>query len=165
MVSDNQFLGSFRLTGIPPRPAGKGLVEFEFAIDSDGILTVTAEALDNLGNKASIKITSQRCSFDSDEIEKMIREAERFAEEDKIIKQNVLAKNEVERFAYLAKSRIVNEKRLSQLNRDKIINAATNTLEWVQMHPAEDKLIYEGKLQNLKDVVIPIAGNILRDEL
>ena len=167
MISDNHFLGNFLLDGIPRLPRGVPKLNVTFAIDSDGILTVTAvdKTPGSTGNTASIKITSEMSSLDSDEIERMIRDAERFAEEDKIIKQNVLAKNNLEQLAYLARSRIENEGDVSKSNRDKIGEAATNTLDWIKMHPAEDKLVYEERLLNLKNLVIPIAGNIFRDEL
>ena len=91
---DNRPLGRFDLTGIPPSPRGTPQIEVEFSIDANGILTVTATEL-KTGKKADIKITNSG-GIPSDEIERMKREAEAHAAEDKHRRELVDLKNRAE---------------------------------------------------------------------
>ncbi|KFM75993.1 glucose-regulated protein, partial [Stegodyphus mimosarum] len=88
MTKDNHILGSFDLTGIPPAPRGVPQIEVTFEIDVNGILKVTAEDK-GTGNKEKITITNDHNRLTPDDIERMIRDAEQFAEDDKKVKEKV----------------------------------------------------------------------------
>merc|ERR1711957_531744 len=92
MVKDNHLLGKFEMGGIPPAPRGQPQIEVTFEIDSNGILNVGAE--DKATGKAEkITITNDKGRLSEEQIEKMIKEAEQFTDEDKKVKERVDAKN------------------------------------------------------------------------
>lgn len=82
MTKDNHILGKFDLTGIPPAPRGVPQIEVTFEIDVNGILHVTAEDK-GTGNKNKITITNDHNRLSPEDIERMINDAEKFADEDK----------------------------------------------------------------------------------
>ena len=91
MTKDNNFLGQFELAGIPPAPRGIPQIEVTFQIDSNGILKVSAE--DKVAGKVqSLTITNKRDRLSQDEIERMIKEGEEAAEEDKKQVERINAK-------------------------------------------------------------------------
>lgn len=95
MTKDNHVLGKFDLTGIPPSPRGVPQIEVTFEIDVNGILKVTAEDK-GTGNKNNIVINSNTNRLSPEDIDRMIKDSERFADEDKKLKERVDAKNELE---------------------------------------------------------------------
>ena len=95
MTKDNHLLGKFDLTGVPPAPRGVPQIEVTFEIDVNGILKVSAEDK-GTGNKNNIVINNNQNRLSPEEIERMIKDAEKFADEDKKVKERVEAKNELE---------------------------------------------------------------------
>ena len=91
-TKDNHKLGSFDMTGIPPAPKGVGKVEVTFALDENSILTVTGQDMGNK-NKKSISITNDKGRLSQREIDKMIRDAEKYAEEDRLYKEKSEARH------------------------------------------------------------------------
>lgn len=111
MAADNITLGRFQLTGIPPAPRGVPQIQVTFDIDANGIVSVSAK---DLGTGKEQKITiSATSTLSQDEIERMIKDAERFAEEDKKKREKIEAKNKADSLVYES------EKMLSDL-KDKI---------------------------------------------
>merc|ERR1711976_1075059 len=96
MTKDCHLLGKFELGGIPPAPRGTPQVEVTFDIDANGVLNVTAEDKGASGKKANITITNDKGRLSKDDIERMVREAEQYAEEDKAAKERIDAKNALE---------------------------------------------------------------------
>merc|ERR1712216_1005307 len=99
MTKDNHLLGKFELTGIPPAPRGGPQIEGTFEIDANGILQVGAEDK-GTGKAEKITITAEKGRLSDEEIERMVREAEEFAEEDKKVKERVDKRNALESYAY-----------------------------------------------------------------
>jgi len=95
---DNKSLGTFRLDGIPPAPRGVPQVEVKFDIDANGILSVTATDKGS-GKKQDIKITGAS-TLGKDDVERMVKEAEKFAGEDKKRREAVDTKNQAESMVY-----------------------------------------------------------------
>jgi molecular chaperone DnaK len=104
MASDNKSLGTFRLDGIPPAPRGVPQIEVTFDIDANGILSVTAKDK-GTGKEQSIKITGAS-TLDKAEVERMVKEAERYAAEDKAKRERIEAKNQAESLAYQAEKQL-----------------------------------------------------------
>ncbi|KIZ03901.1 Stromal heat shock-related protein, chloroplastic Flags: Precursor [Monoraphidium neglectum] len=127
---DNKSLGTFRLDGIPPAARGIPQIEVKFDIDANGILSVTATDK-GTGKKQDIKITGAS-TLGKDEVEKMVNEADRFAEEDKKRREAVEAKNSAEGLIYQT------EKQLK---------------EFAEKVPAELKAKVEEKVKAVKDAV------------
>merc|ERR1712021_283093 len=95
MTKDNHMLGQFELTGIPPSPRGVPQIEVTFEVDANGILQVAAEDK-GTGKAEKITITAEKGRLSEEEIERMVAEAEEFAEEDKRVKERIDAKNGLE---------------------------------------------------------------------
>ncbi len=104
MASDNKSLGTFRLDGIPPAPRGVPQIEVTFDIDANGILSVTAKDK-GTGKEQSIKITGAS-TLDKAEVERMVKEAERNAAEDRAKRERIEAKNQAESLAYQAEKQL-----------------------------------------------------------
>merc|ERR1711903_239520 len=105
-TKDNNLLGKFELGGIPPAPRGVPQVEVTFDIDANGVLNVTAEDKGASGKKANITITNDKGRLSKDDIERMVREAEQFADEDAQAKERIDAKNGLESYAYNMKNKV-----------------------------------------------------------
>ncbi len=120
MASDNKQLGVFHLDGIPPAPRGVPQVEVAFDIDANGILSVTAKDLGS-GKEQKISITGSS-GLSKEEVERMQREAEAHAEEDKKAKENVEIRNNADTLAYQC------EKQLTELG-DKVDGASKKAVE------------------------------------
>ena len=129
-VRDNKSLGNFRLDGIPPAPRGVPQIEVKFDIDANGILSVTARDK-GTGKSQDIKITGAS-TLSSDDVERMVKEAEKFADEDKKRREAVDTKNQADSMAYQT------QKQLKELG-DKA--------------PADVKQKVEAKLKELQDAI------------
>merc|ERR1711975_13442 len=105
MTKDNHLLGKFEMTGIAPAPRGVPQIEVTFEIDSNGILNVGAEDK-GTGKSEKITITNDKGRMTEEEIEKMIREAEEFAEEDKLAKERIDARNAFDGYIHSMKSAV-----------------------------------------------------------
>jgi len=142
MTKDNQLLGKFELTGLPPAPRGVPQIEVTFEVDANGIMQVGAEDKGS-GNKESITITAEKGRLSDDEIERMVREAEEFADEDKKVKQRVDARNGLEGLAYNLKNQINDEEKgiagkISEEDKEALTTAIEEVLEWLDdNHDAE----------------------------
>ncbi|NLK69718.1 MAG: molecular chaperone DnaK [Clostridiaceae bacterium] len=130
MAANNKLLGNFQLSGIAPAPRGIPQIEVTFDIDANGIVHVSAKDL-GTGNEQKITITASSNLSDAD-IDKAVKEAEQFAEEDRKRKESIEAKNQADSLIYQT------EKSLKDLG-DKI--------------DAADKSSIEAELNNLKEVV------------
>jgi heat shock protein 5 len=111
MTRDNHVLGRFDLTGIPAAPRGIPQVEVTFEVDVDGLLRVVAEDK-GTGSKNQIVIENDNSRLSKDDIERMVRDAETFSDEDKQVKERVEAKNDLESVAYSLKNQINDKEKL-----------------------------------------------------
>jgi molecular chaperone DnaK len=113
MASDNKLLGRFILDGIPPAPRGVPQIEVSFDIDANGILNVSAKDK-GTGREQSIRIEGS-CGISDDEVERMKKEAQAHAEEDKKKKEGVQVKNTAETLMYTAEKTLKdNEGKISE---------------------------------------------------
>ena len=103
MTKDNNLLGKFELTSIPPAPRGVPQIEVSFDLDANGILKVGASDK-RTGKAESITITNDKGRLSQEEIERMLHEAEQFADEDKAIKGKIEARNGLENYAFSLKN-------------------------------------------------------------
>ncbi|CAM8894981.1 unnamed protein product [Rhodiola kirilowii] len=150
-VRDNKSIGSFRLDGIPPAPRGVPQIEVKFDIDANGILSVTAVDK-GTGKKQDITITGAS-TLPSDEVEKMVREAEKFAKEDKEKRDAIDTKNQADSVVYQT------EKQLKELG-DKVPAAVK---EKVEAKLAELKeAISGGSTQTLKDAMAALNQEVMQ---
>jgi heat shock protein 5 len=102
LVKDNHRLGKFELTGLPPAPRGVPQVEVTFQIDENSILSVTAKER-GTGKTESITITNDKGRLSKEEIDNMIKDAEKNAEADRILKEKHEAKQSLEQYLFTMK--------------------------------------------------------------
>merc|ERR1712070_1135944 len=153
MTKDNHLLGKFELSGIPPAPRGVPQIEVTFEIDANGILQVSAEDK-GTGKAETITITAEKGRLSEEEIERMVREAEEFAEEDKMVKARIDAKNGLEGYLYNLKNTIDDD---DKEELDSIINEA---LDWLDENPEADAEDFEEKQKEVEQVANPIMREL-----
>ena len=163
MTKDNHLLGKFDLNGIPPAPRGVPQIEVTFQIDENGILIVTAEDKGG-GNTESITITNDQNRLTPDDIERMIQDAEKFAEDDKKTKDRVESKNELESLAYSLKNQIKDEEKLggklSEDDKKTISEAVETAIEFLDGNPDATTEEFKAKKEELEGVVNPIVSKL-----
>jgi len=147
MTKDNVILGKFELTGLPPAPRGVPQIEVTFEIDANGIVNVGAEDK-GTGKSEKITITADKGRLSEDEIERMVREAEEFAEEDKAAKAKIDARNGLEGYAYSMRNTIDDSDKLGdkidEEDKETIEEAVTATIDWLDENPDADAEEYQG---------------------
>ena len=167
MTKDCQHLGDLDLNGIPPMPRGIPQIEITYDLDANGILSVAA-AEKSTGKSQSIKITNSS-SRPKEEIERMIREAEAAAEEDKQVMQRVEAKNKLEGYLYQVRSSAQDEKVREKLGPDavKVLEGAVKDgFQWMESPEADSRgaLEYEDKYKEVEGVCRPIMMKMYPQE-
>jgi heat shock protein 1/8 len=134
---DNHALGTFDLTGIPEAPRGEPQIEVSFSVDADGILEVTAKDIKS-GNVNSIKIKGDTGRLSKEDIQKMVNDAELFAEDDKKHKETIQARNSLEQLLYSVKSTLTEAESSGQLTVDETQEGKVlieKTIEFLQNNP------------------------------
>jgi len=163
MTKDNHVLGKFDLTGIPPAPRGVPQIEVTFELDANGILQVSAEDK-GTGNKEKITITNDQNRLTPDDIERMIKDAEKFADDDKKVKEKVEARNELESYAYSLKNQIGDKEKLgaklSDDEKTKIEEAVDASIKWLESNPDAESSEYKKQKKELEDIVQPIIAKL-----
>lgn len=157
-TKDNNLLGKFELTGIPPAPRGVPQINVVFDIDANGILNVSAEDK-TTGIKNKITITNDKGRLTKDEIERMVQEAEKYKADDEALKKKVDAKNNVENYAYNMRNTIREEKVAAQISseeKEKMEKALTDTIEWIEANQLAEVEEFEHKLKELEGICNPI---------
>ncbi|KAL1292656.1 hypothetical protein HN51_053223 [Arachis hypogaea] len=161
-TKDNNLLGKFELTGIPPAPRGVPQINVCFDIDANGILNVSAEDK-TAGVKNKITITNDKGRLSKEEIEKMVQEAEKYKAEDEEVKKKVEAKNNLENFAYNMRNTVKDEKFASKLDpsdKEKIEKAVDDAIEWVEGNQLAEVDEFEDKLKELEGLCNPIISKM-----
>ncbi|TVU33943.1 hypothetical protein EJB05_15759, partial [Eragrostis curvula] len=163
MTKDNRLLGKFDLAGIPPAPRGTPQIEVTFEVDANGILHVGA-ADKGTGKSEKITITSESHRLSQEEIDRMVREAEEFAEEDRMVRDRVDARNKLEAYVYSVKSTVEAGGKMADKmeaeDKDKVEEALREANEWLDSNPEADKEDYEEKLKELEDVCNPVISAV-----
>lgn len=133
-TKDNNLLGKFELSGIPPAPRGVPQINVTFDIDANGILNVSAEDK-TTGIKNKITITNDKGRLSKEEIERMVQEAEKYKAEDEEHKTKIEAKNTLENYAYNMRNTIRDEKvKFSNVHRTSISSIPALWCEYNEMH-------------------------------
>jgi len=157
MTRDNNKLGTFDLTGIPPMPRGVPQIEVTFDLDANGILNVAAEDKKG-GKKNKITITSDR-GRSKEQIEKMVADAERYKAEDQKHADRVKAKNAVEHYIYTVRSTLQDEKfkdKITAEDKAKAEQCIKDTQKWLDSNEHAEKDEYEAKQKEVEGVCMPI---------
>ena len=166
LTKDNHSLGKFDLSGIPPAPRGQPQIEVTFDVDENSILTVSAVEKAT-GKSEKIVVTNDSGRLSKEEIERMLKEAKEFEEQDKITKEKIDAKNSLENYIYSMKNTVEDKEKgignkISESEKESITNALKEAQEWLNANPEAEKEDYESHLKELQQVCDPIIGKLYK---
>merc|ERR1712216_190083 len=163
MTKDNHLLGKFDLSSIPPAPRGVPQIDVTFEIDANGILNVKAEDK-GTGKAEKITITNDKGRLSQDEIDRMVKEAEQFADEHKKVKGRVEAKNAVENYLYSMKNTVEDKKKagdkISEDDKKTILDAVEEGIKWVDGNPEADEEALKEKQKEIEEICNPIISKL-----
>ncbi|ORC89787.1 putative glucose-regulated protein 78 [Trypanosoma theileri] len=159
MTKDNRLLGKFELSGIPPAARGVPQIEVTFDVDENSILQVSAVDKSS-GKKEEITITNDKGRLSEEEIERMVREAAEFEEEDRKVRERVDARNSLEGIAYSLRTQ-VNDKdklggKLSADDKSAVEAAVKEAIQFLDENPNAEKEEYDEAREKLQSVTNPI---------
>lgn len=167
MTKDNHLLGKFDLTGIPPAPRGVPQIEVTFEIDVNGILRVSAEDK-GTGNKNNIVINNDQNRLSPEDIERMVNDADKYAEEDKKVKEKVEARNELEGYAYSLKNQINDKEKLggklSSEEKETVESAVDEHIKWLESNHEADTEEFKEHKKQLEEIVQPIISKLYQGQ-
>ena len=157
-TKDNNLLGKFELTGIPPAPRGVPQIEVTFDVDANGIMNVGATEK-GTGKANKITITNDKGRLSKEDIERMLAEAEKYKAEDEAEASRIHAKNGLESYAYSLKNTI-NEGKLNMSDDDKqkIQGKIEETISWLDNNQTATKDEYESQQKELEGIANPIIS-------
>uniref|UniRef100_A0A7S1BXC5 Uncharacterized protein n=2 Tax=Corethron hystrix TaxID=216773 RepID=A0A7S1BXC5_9STRA len=162
MTKDNHNLGKFELTGIPPAPRGVPQIDVTFEVDANGILQVSAEDK-GTGKSEKITITAEKGRLSQEDIDRMVREAEEFADEDKKVKERIDSRNGLESYLYNLKNTLDDDEKsasISAEDKKELTDAVDEALDWLEENPEADKEDYDEKQKEIEQVSGPIMRNM-----
>ena len=161
---DNHQLGTFNLEGIPPAPRGVPQIEVAFDLDANGILNVSAEDK-KTGNKNKITIANESGRLSQAEIEQMVKDAERFAEQDKAHSETVAARNGLEGYAYNMRNAMNQaEGKIEAGDKQTVEDAVKATIDWLEANQGNtDKSAFEAKQKEIEAICSPIMTKMYQE--
>ena len=162
MVKDNNLLGRFELTGIPPAPRGVPKIEVSFDIDANGIVNVSAKD-QSTGKTNAITITNDTGRLSKGEIDRMVADAEKYKKEDEMQREKIAARNSLESYVYSVKQTAEDPNVMNKLNADDleiVKNKTQEVMAWLDRNSMADKDEYEEKQKDLQQVCSPIMAKL-----
>lgn len=160
MTKDCMLLGTFDLNGIPPCPRGVPQIEITFDVDANSILNVTAIEK-TTGKTNKIVITNDKNNLSKDDIERMVAEAAKYEEEDRISRQRMEARGELEGYVFSLRSSINDMKeKLSNEDSQKLNNLITENIQWLDANREASQEEYTSRKQELESVATPIIASV-----
>ncbi|KFO78768.1 heat shock-related 70 kDa protein 2 [Cuculus canorus] len=162
MTKDNNLLGKFDLTGIPPAPRGVPQIEVTFDIDANGILNVSAVDK-STGKENKITITNDKGRLSKDDIDRMVQEAEKYKAEDEANRERVGAKNSLESYTYNMKQTVEDDKlkgKISDQDKQRVLDKCQEVISWLDRNQMAEKEEYEHKQKELEKLCNPIITKL-----
>ncbi|KAK9252912.1 heat shock protein 70 family [Lipomyces tetrasporus] len=157
-TKDNNLLGKFELTGIPPAARGVPQIEVTFDIDANGILNVSAVEK-GTGKSNKITITNDKGRLSKEDIDRMVSEAEKYKEDDEKEAARIAAKNGLESYSYSLKNTLSEEavkEKLDAADKDKLQKAIDETVEWLDSNQTATTEEFSDRQKELEGVANPI---------
>ncbi|XP_030753769.1 heat shock protein 68-like [Sitophilus oryzae] len=160
MTKDNNLLGTFDLTGIPPAPRGVPKIDVTFDLDANGILNVSAKDTSS-GNTRNITIKNDKGRLSQADIDRMLSEAERYKEEDEKQKQKVASRNQLEAYIFQLKQAVQEcGDKLSSEDKATVERECDAALKWLDSNTLAEKEEFEDKQKQLTSVCSPIMAKL-----
>ena len=162
MTKDNNLLGRFELTGIPPAPRGVPKIEVSFDIDANGILNVSAKD-QSTGKTNAITITNDTGRLSKAEIDRMVSEAEKYKKDDEMQREKIAARNSLESYVYNVKQTAEDpnvENKLNVADLETVKSKTQEVIAWLERNSLADKEEYEEKEKDLQRVCSPIMAKL-----
>ena len=161
LTKDNHSLAKFDLNGIPPAPRGQPQIEVTFDVD---------EAVEKAtGKSEKIVVTNDSGRLSKEEIERMLKEAKEFEEQDKITKERIDAKNSFENYIYSMKNTVEDKEKglgakLTDDEKETITNALKEAQDWLNANQEAEKDEYDTHLKDLQKICDPIIGKLYQQQ-
>ena len=163
MTKDNNLLGSFNLDGIAPAKRGVPQIEVSYTVDSNGILTVTAR--DKATDKSQNITITERGNMNKDDIERLIKEAEKFKDDDERKAASVQAKNMLENVAYASKSELEDSKTIKDSDKSTGLEIIKEVMDWCSAQTLETEADeFTKRLKKLQDDIAPIMATMAQEQ-
>merc|ERR1711964_599138 len=143
---DNNLLGKFDLQGIPPAPRGVPQIEVCFNLDTNNILSVSAEDKNNASTKKSIQIEQEKGRLSPEEINRIVKEAEEFQVEDEKKRARVDAKNQLETVLYQSQQQL--GAKMPEVN-----EYIEQQIDWLNENPEESTETYQAKMKEVQEFI------------
>jgi len=160
MTKDNNLLGNFDLTGIPPAPRGVPQIDVTFNLDANGILNVSAKDASS-GNSRSITIKNDKGRLSQKDIDRMVAEAEEYREEDEKQRERITARNQFESYIFNLKQALSDTgDKLSAEDKATVQQECDNCLKWLDNNLLAEKEEYEHQQKQLTSVCSPIMAKL-----
>jgi len=162
MTRDNNILGKFELSGIPPAPRGVPQIEVTFDIDANGILNVSAEDKSS-GNKNKITITNDKGRLSKEDIERMVKEAEKYKSEDEKNKLRIEAKNGLENYAFSLRNTLKDPNmagKIDESDKSTLEKSIDETVKWLDANQTAEAEEFEHKQKELEGIAMPIMTKL-----
>ena len=163
---DNNLLGKFELSGIPPAPRGVPQITVTYDLDANGILSVSAEDK-TTGKRNQITITNDKGRLSKEEIERMVADAEKYKAEDEEHRRKVEAKNGLEHYAYSMRNTVSDAKTgaaLSAEDRATVTKAVDETVAWLDGNQLAEVEEFADKQKELEGVCNPIISKMYQQQ-
>lgn len=162
MTKDNNLLGKFELSGIPPAPRGVPQIEVTFDIDANGILNVSAVEK-GTGKESKITISNDKGRLSKDDIERMVAEAEKYKKEDEDQKERITSKNSLESYAFQVKSTVEDEKLVGKFTAEEkksVTDKCSEVVSWLDKNQTASKEEFDDQMKELENVCKPVMAKI-----
>jgi len=162
MTKDSHILGKFNLEGIPPARRGEPQIEVTFDIDANGILNVSAQEK-TTGKVEKITITNDKGRLSKEDIEKLVKDAEKFKSEDDQLKKKIESKNGYEHYIYQIRNTVDDEKlkdKFSEEEKTTLLDLAKEHQTWLDAHQDASAEEYDAKTKEVEQVFQPIMTKI-----
>ena len=166
MTKDNNRLGTFDLSGIPPAPSGVPQIEVSFDIDANGIMNVTAKDT-STGKNESITIKNDTGRLSKEDVERMVNEAEKYKEEDDKQREKIAAKNGLESYVFNVKNTLDDanaKEKLSDDDLNLVRSKCDETLRWLDANENADLDAFKEQQSQIENSIRPIMVKLHQDK-
>ncbi|BFZ04282.1 hypothetical protein BsWGS_07321 [Bradybaena similaris] len=160
MTKDNNLLGQFHLTGIPPAPRGVPQIEVTFDIDANGILNVSAMDK-STGKSNNITIKNDKGRLSQADIDRMLAEAEKYKADDEKQRERVNARNQLENYIFSVRQAVdAAGDKLSSSDKDTVLSACNDSLKWLDNNSLAEKEEFEDRLKEIQKISSSVMSKL-----